>query len=367
MFLTGLFALAALGCSTNDVPKAAARPEAAAKPTSAELRPMTRAEALAIKAEGAVQVATLTSAPNVPPPVNRDHAAKLVVNLEVKEVEKPIAEGSTYVFWTYGGDVPGNFIRIRQGDTVEFHLQNHPDSKMPHNIDLHAVTGQGGGAASTFAAPGHDAQFTFKALNAGLYIYHCATAPVGMHIANGMYGLILVEPPGGLPKVDREYYIVQGDFYTSGKYNEEGLQQFDMGKAIDESPTYVLFNGAEGALLGDKAITAKTGETVRLYVGNGGPNLTSSFHVIGEIFDRVYTEGGTKFQENVQTTVVPPGGAAIVEFTVDVPGNYPLVDHAIFRTFNKGALGILKVDGPEDKAIYSGPEADKEVKPAGGG
>jgi nitrite reductase (NO-forming) len=229
---------------------------------------------------------------------------------------------------------------------------------MPHNIDLHAVTGPGGGATSSFTAPGHESQFTFKALNQGLFVYHCATAPVGMHVANGMYGLIFVEPPEGLPKVDREYYVGQGDFYTVGKYREKGLQPFDMQKAIEENSTYVLFNGSEGALLGDKALKAKTGETVRLFVGNGGPNLVSSFHVIGEIFDRVYTEGGTHIQENVQTTLVPAGGSAIVDFKLEVPGTYLLVDHSLFRTFNKGALGMLKVEGPEQKDIYSGKEID---------
>jgi len=303
--------------------------------------------------------AVLTSPPFVPPPTNRTAPAKVIVELEVIEKEMPISEGVSYTFWTFGGTVPGSFIRIRQGDTVEFHLKNAPDSKMPHNIDLHGVTGPGGGAASSFTAPGHASQFTFKALNAGLYVYHCATAPVGMHIANGMYGLILVEPPQGLAKVDREYYVMQGDFYTTGKYREKGLQPFNMEKAIDERPTYVLFNGSEGALTGDKALTAKTGESVRLYVGNGGPNLVSSFHVIGEIFDKVWYEGGTHFQENVQTTLIPAGGAAMMEFNLEVPGSYVIVDHSIFRAFNKGALAILKADGPENKAIYSGKEVDE--------
>ncbi|MCO4746958.1 MAG: nitrite reductase, copper-containing [Proteobacteria bacterium] len=302
--------------------------------------------------------AELTNAPNVPAPTNRTAPAKVVVELEVVEKVMPISEGVDYTFWTFGGEVPGKFIRIRQGDTVEFHLQNHPDNKMPHNIDLHAVTGPGGGAASSFTAPGHASQFSFKALNAGLYVYHCATAPVGMHIANGMYGLILVEPPEGLPKVDREYYVMQGDFYTVGKYREKGLQPFDMQKAIEENATYVLFNGSEGALVGDNAITAEVGETVRLYVGNGGPNLVSSFHVIGEIFDKVYTEGGTFAQENVQTTLVPAGGATMLEFYVEAPGTYILVDHSIFRAFNKGALGMLKVDGDDALDIYSGKEVD---------
>lgn len=309
--------------------------------------------------------AVLTQAPNVPPPITRDYVAKVVVNMETQEKVMRLADGVDYMFWTFGGQVPGQFIRIREGDEVEFNLSNSPDSKMPHNIDLHAVTGPGGGAASSFTAPGHTSTFSFKALNPGLYVYHCATAPVGMHIGNGMYGLILVEPKAGLPKVDREYYVMQGDFYTKGKYGEAGLQPFDMEKAIKEQPDYVLFNGSVGALNGDNAITAKVGETVRLFVGNGGPNLVSSFHVIGEIFDKVSVEGGDLVNKNVQTTLVPAGGAAMTEFKVDVPGTFIMVDHSIFRAFNKGALGMLKVNGPEDKIIYSGKQADKVYLPEG--
>lgn len=320
--------------------------------------PLSATDAAKLATTGDPIKATVTAAPTVPPPIGNRPPAKVVVELEVKEVTKQISEGVDYTFWTFGGDVPGKFIRIRQGDSVEFHLRNDPNNKMPHNIDLHAVTGPGGGAASSFTAPGHESQFSFKALNAGLYVYHCATAPVGMHVANGMYGLILVEPPGGLEPVDKEFYVMQGDFYTVGKYREKGNQPFDMQKAIDEKPTYVLFNGSEGAMLGDKALTAKVGEKIRIFIGNGGPNLVSSFHVIGEIFDRVYTEGGSHAQENVQTTLIPAGGSAIVEFTVDVPGTYLLVDHSIFRTFNKGALAMLKVSGDANIPIYSGKEID---------
>ena len=305
------------------------------------------------------EIAVLTQAPNVPPPITRKHATKVIVKLEVREVVKKLNDGTDYLFWTFGGDVPGSFIRIREGDYVEFHLQNHPSSRLPHNIDLHAVTGPGGGAASSFTAPGHSSQFSFKALNPGLYVYHCATAPVGMHVANGMYGLIFVEPASGLPPVDREYYVMQGEFYTAGKFGESGLQMFDQEKATDERPPYVVFNGAVGSLVGDRAITAKVGEKVRLFLGNGGPNLISSFHVIGEIFDHVYTEGGTiASQQNVQTTLVPAGGSAIVDFKVDVPGTYVLVDHSLFRAFNKGAVGMLKVTGPEHLITYSGKEVD---------
>ncbi|MCR9228231.1 MAG: copper-containing nitrite reductase [Flavobacteriaceae bacterium] len=311
--------------------------------------------------------AELTSPPNVPRPVGERKPKKLTVEMEILEKEGELTDGVRYVFWTFGGTVPGSFIRTRVGDEVEFHLQNHPDNKLPHNIDLHAVTGPGGGAESSFVAPGHEKVFSFKTLNPGLYVYHCATAPVGMHIANGMYGLILVEPDGGLPIVDKEYYIMQGDFYTKGANGERGLQPFDMQKAVDEKADYVVFNGNVGALTGDNAITAKVGETVRLFVGNGGPGLVSSFHVIGEIFDKVHVEGGDLINENVQTTMIPAGGAAIIEFRVNVPGTFILVDHSIFRAFNKGALGMLKVEGEENENIYSGEQYDGIYLPEGPG
>ncbi|MGE5086907.1 MAG: multicopper oxidase domain-containing protein, partial [Bacillota bacterium] len=206
------------------------------------------------------ETAILTDAPEVPPPITRKTPTKVIVKLETKEVNMRLADGVNYTFWTFGGKVPGKFIRIREGDMVEFHLLNHPSSKLPHNIDLHAVTGQGGGAEGSFTAPGHSSTFNFKALNPGLFVYHCATAPVGMHIANGMYGLILVEPKEGLPKVDREFYVMQGEFYTKGKYGAAGLQPFSMLKAVEEKPDYVVFNGNVGALVGDKAMKAKVGE-----------------------------------------------------------------------------------------------------------
>jgi nitrite reductase (NO-forming) len=310
----------------------------------------------------------LTDAPNVPPPISRNHATKVVVHLEVREVEGQLADGVKYTFWTYGGNVPGKFIRVREGDLVEFHLDNHPDSKMPHNIDLHAVIGPGGGAASSLTAPGHSSVFSFKALHPGLYVYHCGTAPVVMHVANGMYGLILVEPVGGFPKVDREYYVMQGEFYTKGLNAESGLQPFSMEKAINEKPEYIVFNGSVGSMVGKAALDAKVGETVRLYVGNGGPNLTSSFHVIGEVFDRAWIGGNTSVVENnLQTTTIAPGGSAIVDFTVKVPGTFVLVDHALARAFNRGALGQLKATGEEDKSVYSGKIRDEVYLPEGTG
>nr|WP_314751754.1 copper-containing nitrite reductase [uncultured Capnocytophaga sp.] len=310
-----------------------------------------------IVAEGEQEMAELTSPPYVPKPVGTRTAKKLKVDLEIIEQEGEIMDGTKYLFWTFGGTVPGSFIRTRVGDEVEFTLKNHQDNKLPHNIDLHAVTGPGGGAAASLVAPGQQRTFSFKCLNPGLYVYHCAQAPVPLHIANGMYGLILVEPEGGLPPVDKEYYVMQGDFYTDGAYGAGGTQAFNQEKALKETPDYIVFNGKVGSLTQDGALTANPGETVRLFVGNGGPNMVSSFHVIGEIFDRVHVEGGSLLNENVQTTLIPAGGAAIVEFKVDVPGSYVLVDHSIFRAFNKGALGLLVANGEENRKIYAKNEA----------
>jgi nitrite reductase (NO-forming) len=303
-------------------------------------------------AEGEPIMAEVTGAPAVPAPVGNRGPKKLIVELETTEIEAEIEPGVNFTFWTFNNTVPGSFIRVREGDEVELRLKNAANSSMPHNIDLHAVTGPGGGAAATTAAPGKDAVLNFKAINPGLYVYHCAAPPVPMHIGNGMYGLILVEPAGGLKPVDREYYIMQGDFYTKASTAKQGLLEFDNDKAVAEQPDYVLFNGKKGALLGNNMIEAKVGETVRLFVGNGGPNLTSSFHVIGEIFDNVYIEGGSTVSHNIQTTMIPAGGSAIVEFKVDVPGEYVLVDHSLSRAFNKGCIGKLKVTGPDNEKIF---------------
>lgn len=309
--------------------------------------------------------AELTFAPKVP--VARDYSdpEKVIVHIEVVEKEMKLADGVSYTFWTFGGHVPGPFIRVREGDEVELHLSNNPGNKMPHNIDLHAVNGPGGGAEATLTVPGHTSVFSFRALNPGLYVYHCATAPVGMHIANGMYGLILVTPREGLPKVDKEFYLMQGEFYTKGKNGDTGLQPFDMDKAIKEQPEYVVFNGSVGSTTGQNALQAKVGDRVRIYIGNGGPNLVSSFHVIGQIFDNVYVEGGSEVHQNIATTLIPAGGAAIVEFTCREPGTFSIVDHSIFRAFNQGALAQLVVTGAPDKNVYSGKVKD-ELYQAGG-
>jgi len=307
--------------------------------------------------------ATLVSPPLVPPPIDRAGNARVIVSLETREVKGTLADGVEYTFWTFGGTVPGPFVRVRVGDLVELRLSNHHGTRNPHSIDLHAVTGPGGGAAVTQLGPGQAGAFEWKAMNPGLFVYHCATPSVPAHIANGMYGLILVEPEKGLPRVDREYYVMQGEFYTKGKTLAPGLQALDAAKLTSERPEYVVFNGRMGALMDDGTLKAKVGETVRLFVGNGGPNLISSFHVIGEIFDTVYTEaamGGTPAR-NVQTTLVPAGGAAIVEMTVQVPGRFLLVDHSIVRAMEKGALGALEVAGAER------PEVFRVLTPGAGG
>ena len=337
---------------------------ASSTPSAPDVAPQT-AEADVPVDQLPVIDAVMTHAPEVPPPVNRDHAALVKVKMETIEKTMKMADGVDYTYWTFNGDVPGQMFRVREGDTVEVEFSNNPNSTVPHNVDFHASTGTGGGAAATFTAPGRTSTFRWKALQAGLYIYHCAVAPVGMHIGNGMYGLVLVEPKEGLPKVDKEFYIVQGDFYTKGKYGEPGLQPFDMDKAIREDADYVVFNGHVGAIAGDNALKAKVGETVRMYVGNGGPNLVSSFHVIGEIFDKVYVEGGKLINENVQSTLIPAGGAAIIEFKVDIPGSFTIVDHSIFRAFNKGALGQLVVEGEDHPEIMTKKLSDEAYKGTG--
>ena len=365
--ITSAFVLAACNGQQQAAQQPAAQgtqTTASSTPSAPDVAPQT-AEADVPVDQLPVIDAVVTHAPEVPPPVNRDHAALVKVKMETIEKTMKMADGVDYTYWTFNGDVPGQMIRVREGDTVEVEFSNNPNSTVPHNVDFHASTGPGGGAAATFTAPGRTSTFRWKALQSGLYIYHCAVAPVGMHIGNGMYGLVLVEPKEGLPKVDKEFYIVQGDFYTKGKYGEPGLQPFDMDKAIREDADYVVFNGHVGAIAGDNALKAKVGETVRMYVGNGGPNLVSSFHVIGEIFDKVYVEGGKLINENVQSTLIPAGGAAMIEFKVDIPGSFTIVDHSIFRAFNKGALGQLVVEGEDHPEVMTKRLSDEAYKGTG--
>jgi nitrite reductase (NO-forming) len=294
--------------------------------------------------------AELTFAPQVPPPITRSEPARVVVNLEVTEQNGELAKGVIYNFWTYNGHVPGPFVRVRVGDTVEVHVKNLADKT--HTVDFHFVSGPGGGAPVLTANPGQESVGEFRALKPGLYIYHCAANPMPAHMANGLYGLVLVEPTGGLPKVDREFYVMQSEFYTVGAVGAPGLQAYSSQKAAAETPDYVVFNGNVSSLMGDGALKARVGEKLRIYFGNLGPNKISSFHVVGTIFDRVYREGSlTEPAQNIQTTLVPAGGASVLDFQPQVPGNYTLVDHAIFRV-DRGAMGILTVEGPAAPDIY---------------
>ncbi|MGM0555343.1 MAG: copper-containing nitrite reductase [Myxococcota bacterium] len=297
-------------------------------------------------------------AKDVPAPINRDSAEEVEFVIETEEVIAELEDGTTYEMWTYDGKVPGPMLRAREGDTVTVHVDNAPDSSMSHSIDFHAVTGPGGGAAVLQVPPGERRSLTFKALKAGLYVYHCATPHIPTHLARGMYGMILIEPKEGLPEVDHEFYVMQGEYYTTAKPGTEGHQVEDADRMFWEMPTYVVFNGRFGSLTGERALKAQVGETVRFFFGVGGPNTMSSFHVIGEIFDRVWKEAAIVDEpaHNVQTTVVPPGGATMVEFELDYPGKYILVDHALSR-MDKGAIGILDVDGEADPSIFKGSHA----------
>jgi nitrite reductase (NO-forming) len=299
----------------------------------------------------------------LPAPIGSRGPKRVRVDLETIEVTGNLADGATYRYWTFNQKVPGPFIRVRVGDTVEVRLKNHDDSVMMHNVDFHAVTGPGGGAKATDAAPGELRGFEFTAINPGLYVYHCAVPMAAQHIANGMYGMILVEPEGGLPKVDREFYVMQGEIYTEQKLGSKGELAESYDKLLAERPEYFVFNGASLALAKEKPLKAKTGETIRIFFGVGGPNYTSSFHVIGEVFERVYNLGSltTAPMRDVQTTTVPPGGATVVDIKLEVPGKFMLVDHALSRV-ERGLAGVLEVTGPDNPDVYKDYDPAKSAK-----
>jgi len=292
---------------------------------------------------------------DLPPPIGKREPQTVRVDLFSVEIEGRLAEGTTFGYWTFNGKVPGPFIRVRVGDTIDIHLKNSADSSMIHSVDFHATTGPGGGAAALQVDPGKEKSMTWKALVPGLYVYHCATPMVAEHIANGMYGLILVEPEGGLPPVDREFYVMQGEIYTDIPHGQHGSAEFSVEKLLNERPEYFVLNGSVGALTKLHPLSAKVGETVRIFFGVGGPNYTSSFHVIGEIFDKVYLLGGAHAAplEGIQTVTVPAGGAVVVDFKLEVPGNYTLVDHALSR-MERGLVGILSVEGQPNPEIFNG-------------
>jgi nitrite reductase (NO-forming) len=298
---------------------------------------------------------------DVPPPIAYQNPTVVHVALTAEEVLGTLdaSAGTTYRYWTFNGKVPGPMIRVRQGDSVEVTLRNDASSHMAHSLDFHAALGPGGGAALSQTAPGKSKTFTFQATTPGLFVYHCGTPMIAEHMANGMYGVILVEPEKGLQHVDREYYVMQGEIYTSEPKGKEGLQQFSAAKLMSEAPEYYVFNGAVDALTTQHPMPAKVGETVRVFFANAGPNQTSSTHAVGEIFTRVYQLGSLTSPPltDVQTTGVPPGAAAVLEFAAKIPGKFALMDHAISR-MAQGNMALFVVTGLENTALMHAGEAD---------
>jgi len=299
---------------------------------------------------------------DVPPAVGDRKPAVVQITLTTEEVVGTLdpSAGTTYHYWTFNGKVPGPMIRVREGDTVEVTLRNDATSHMAHSVDFHAALGPGGGAAFTQAVPGQSKTFTFQATTPGLFVYHCGTPMIAEHIANGMYGLILVEPEGGLPPVDHEYYVMQGEIYTAAAKGKAGLQQFSDAKLMEENPEYFVFNGAVDALTKTHPMQAKVGETVRVFFGDAGPNDTSSLHVVGEIFTHDYQLGSLTSPplSGVQTAGVPPGAAAILEFKASVPGQFAMMDHAMARMM-KGLMATFQISGAENATLmHPGPAVE---------
>jgi copper-containing nitrite reductase len=298
---------------------------------------------------------------DLPLPIGNRAPAVVKVTLTSKELVGALdpASGTTYRYWTFNGKVPAPFIRAQQGDTIEVTLVNSKDSTMVHSLDFHAAIGPGGGAELTQVPPGQSKTFTFQATTPGLFFYHCGSPMIAQHIANGMYGLILIEPAGGLPHVDHEYYLMQGEVYTTAPKGKSGLQQFSAENLEAENAQYYVFNGAVDAITKEYPLQTKEGETVRIYFGNSGPNSTASEHMVGEIFNQYYQLGSLASPPlaGIQTATVPPGGAAIFEIKASMPGQFTLMDHAMAR-MEKGSMAILQVTGPGNAALmHAGPAA----------
>jgi len=300
-------------------------------------------------------------APNVPPAATRDYQAVVDVHFDVVEGAQAIdPNGTTYTTWGYRlhGDnqittgTPGPMIRARVGDILRFTLTN--DGLMPHNVDFHAVTGQGGGAKDLTVNPGQTATIEARLLYPGIFMYHCAAGDVPQHIAQGMYGGILVDPVSPLPPVEKELYIVQSECYTTKA--ADGTLTTDRAAITNEDPTYVVFNGAIGSLTGDNAPRVQVGDRVRIYFVDAGLNLDSNFHPIGSHWDKVWEDGALLNAplRGVQTTLVPAGGGTVVELIAQVPSTIVLVDHALARAFDKGAIGQIVITGDPNTEIFQG-------------
>jgi len=264
-----------------------------------------------------------------------------VIRLEMKHAEVTIAPGVTYAAWTFGGTVPGPALHVRQGDTVDFTVINQ--ANIPHSMDLHAAEI----APSKYyvnVMPGDSLHYRFVARVPGAFMYHCGTAPVAMHIANGMYGALIVDPAVPRPKA-AEYVFVQSEFYLTPKPAADGSVSLDWQKLLGQAPDHIVFNGM-ASQYASHPIEVRPNQLLRLYLVNAGPNRISSFHVVGGIFERVFQDGS---QANpllgVQTVNVPVGGGSIFEVRLREPGDYPFVTHA-FADATKGAVGVLRAVGP---------------------
>lgn len=307
----------------------------------------------AVAVEMAVHVAK--DPREVPPPVSRNKSQVVTVDLIAKEVIAEISPGKKFLFWTFAekkdgrvgpGTVPGPMIRVMEGDTLVINLTNDMQNLAAHNLDFHA----GFGAMMEDIEPGQTKSMTFKTKRQGAYIYHCgAEGRPWEHVACGMYGLIMVEPKGGLSEVDREFYIGQSEWYI--KPGIEDLQEvdaysLDTEKGLAERPDCFTFNGHTEALVAPSlygsAFTVSKGNRVRVFFVTGGPNAGASFHIIGQLFDLVYPGHASDATRNEETVFVPPGSATVVEFRAMEAGDFPIVDHALFRVA-KGAKGLLRI------------------------
>lgn len=295
---------------------------------------------------------------DIPPPINRRSAKTHEIKLVSKERIAEIEPGVRFKYMTFGGTVPGPMVRVRQGDKVKFTLENPAEHNTAiHNIDFHSVYGTGGGAKATMCPPGVSKSFEFKAMYPGSYIYHCAVPKLDQHISSGMFGMIVVEPHEGLPEVDHEFYFGQHEVYTKKEAGEKGDHEFSFEKMKAENPTYVLLNGEKKAITPDKygALKVKRGENARVFFVTGGPNVTSNFHPIGNVWTKAWREGAftNTPEEYLQTCKIAPGSCGVFEMDFPVPEDIFLVDHALSRYASKGMLGVIRVEGEKQPHLFN--------------
>lgn len=285
----------------------------------------------------------------IPPPIHRSIAKTHKVTLEAKEMTGELKPRILFHYMTFDGQVPAPMIRARQGDTIEVTLKSNKDNTHPHNADFHSCYGSGGGADFLTVGPGETKSISFKVNDPGAFIYHCAVGNLDYHISSGMFGMILVEPKEGLPPVDREFYFGQHDIYIKDPVDENTVAKFDFDSMLKETAQYVVLNGAYNGFTSGRygALKAKQGETIRIYFVNGGPNLISSFHPIGNIWSKFWLQGSLANEpfKLMQTVQVNPGSCAILEMKLPVPEKIRLADHSITRTARQGLLAEIEVSG----------------------